>query len=212
MKKFHLRSSSYNRTNLIEMFSILLLMSFLQFVLMSFLRLNISLKYKRMYLRLNKYTSPVYTIKVFHQKLWQRKLCQSTLFTRSKLLMGIGGKCKDNIYMADFEEYVALYVCILCTLILRRRLRRLRVRPRRMWSRAWLQRRRTRSCYNTLLQELRAEDIDEYKNYMRMSKETFNMLLEKVCPYIEKQDSLLSLVLIMINFCLCIPNNFYFLN
>jgi hypothetical protein len=25
--------------------------------------------------------------------------------------------------MADFEEYVALYVCILCTLILRRRLR-----------------------------------------------------------------------------------------
>jgi hypothetical protein len=48
-----------------------------------------------------------------------------------------------------------------------------------MWSRAWLQRRRTRSCYNTLLQELRAEDIDEYKNYMRMSKETFNMLLEK---------------------------------
>jgi hypothetical protein len=38
---------------------------------------------------------------------------------------------------------------------------------------AWLQRRRTRSCYNTLLQELRAEDIDEYKNYMRMSKETF---------------------------------------
>ena len=94
--------------------------------------------------------------------------------------MGIGGKCKDNINMADFEEYVALYECILCTLILRRRLRRLRVRPRRMWSRAWLQRRRTRSCYNTTA---RAEDIDEYKN-MRMSKETFNMLLEKVRPYI----------------------------
>jgi len=35
----------------------------------------------------------------------------------------------------------------------------------------------------TLLQELRAKDIDEYKN-MRMSKETFNMLLEKVRPYI----------------------------
>ena len=130
--------------------------------------------------------------------------------------MGIGGKCKDNINMADFEEYVALYVCILCTLILRRRLRRLRVRSRRMWSRAWLQRRRTRSCYNTLLQELRAEDIDEYKNYMRMSKETFNMLLEKIRPYIKFvtnfHDSLLSLVLIMINFCLCILNNFSFLN
>jgi hypothetical protein len=47
--------------------------------------------------------SPVYTIKVFHQKF-----CQSTLFTWSKFLMGIGGKCKDNIYMADFDEYVAL--------------------------------------------------------------------------------------------------------
>jgi hypothetical protein len=101
-----------------------------------------------------------------------------------KVLMGIGGKCKDNINMADFEEYVALYVCILSTLILRRRLRIFRVRPTRMWSRAWLQRRRTRTCYNTLLQELRAEDVDEYKNYMRMSKETFNMLLEKVRPYI----------------------------
>jgi hypothetical protein len=49
---------------------------------------------------------------------------------------------------------------------------------RRMWSRAWLQRRRTRSCYNTLLQELRADDIDEYKN-MRMSKETASITLVK---------------------------------
>jgi hypothetical protein len=98
--------------------------------------------------------------------------------------MGIGGKCKDNINMADFEEYV----CNLCTLILRRRLRGLRVR--RMWSRAWLQMRRTRSFYiNTLLQELRAEDVDKYKNYMRISKETFNMLLEKVRLYIKKQDT-----------------------
>jgi hypothetical protein len=37
---------------------------------------------------------------------------------------------------------------------------------------------------NRALEVLRAEDIDEYKNYMRMSKETFNMLLEKVRPYI----------------------------
>jgi hypothetical protein len=42
-----------------------------------------------------------YTIKVFHQK-------RTALFTGSKFLMGIGGKCKDNINMADFEEYVAL--------------------------------------------------------------------------------------------------------
>ena len=50
--------------------------------------------------------------------------------------------------------------------------------------------RRTRSFYiNTLLQELRAEDVDKYKNYMRISKETFNMLLEKVRLYIEKQDT-----------------------
>jgi hypothetical protein len=35
--------------------------------------------------------------------------------------MGIGGKCKDNKNMADFEEDVALYVCILGTLLLRNR-------------------------------------------------------------------------------------------
>ena len=52
-----------------------------------------------------------------------KKTLSKCLVYTIKVLMGIGGKCKDNINMADFEEYVALYVCILCTLILRRRLR-----------------------------------------------------------------------------------------
>lgn len=89
----------------------------------------------------------------------------------------------------EFEEYMAVYVCILCAVILRRRMGRNRQRPRRIWCRSWLQRRRTRSCYNTLVQELEVEDTNEYKNFMRMTKQTFDTLLEKVRPYIEKQDT-----------------------
>jgi len=53
-----------------------------------------------------------------------------------------------------------------------------------LWVRAWLQRRRYRSFFNTLVTELpRDEDLQEYKNYMRMSKDMFDMLLDfKVKP------------------------------
>jgi hypothetical protein len=60
--------------------------------------------------------------------------------------------------------------------ILRRRLRD-RARVRRRATRSWLLRRKQRSSYNTLLKELHTEDPNEFRNYFRMDKTTFKMLL-----------------------------------
>jgi hypothetical protein len=52
-----------------------------------------------------------------------------------------------------------------------------------------LLRRKQRIAYNTLLKELHSEDPNEFQNYFRMDKTTFKMLLEKVRPLIERQDT-----------------------
>jgi hypothetical protein len=67
--------------------------------------------------------------------------------------------------------------------ILRRRIRD-RARVRRRATRYWLLRRKQRSAYITLLKELH-----EFRNYFRMDKTTFKMLLEKVRPLIERQNT-----------------------
>ena len=77
-----------------------------------------------------------------------------------------------------------LTLCLMSIAILRRRLRD-RARMRRRATRSWLLRRKQRSAYNTLLKELHTEDSNEFRNYFRMDKTTFKMLLEKVIPLIE---------------------------
>ena len=66
-----------------------------------------------------------------------------------------------------------------------------RARQGRRWTRDWLQRRRQRSTFHTLVQELSCEDQMEFKNYFRMDKATFNMLLGKVEPLIIRQNTIL---------------------
>ena len=67
---------------------------------------------------------------------------------------------------------------------------RMRLRDRARVTRSWLLRRKQKSAYNTLLKELHTEDPpNEFRNYFRMDKTTFKMLLEKVRPLIERQDT-----------------------
>jgi methyltransferase-like protein len=86
------------------------------------------------------------------------------------------------------EEGAALCIALLCTIVLRRRLSS---KKRSTWARKWLRRRRQRSIYSNLVQELREEDPDEYLKYLRMTTTTFNILLEKVRPYIEKKNTVM---------------------
>ena len=88
--------------------------------------------------------------------------------------------------METEEDYVAFVLCILCIVILRRRLS---TRYRHVWSRDWLLRRQQHSAYHALLQELDREDPGEYANYLRINKETFDMLLAKIKPYIQIENT-----------------------
>ena len=58
-----------------------------------------------------------------------------------------------------------------------------------MWPRDWLLRRQQLSAYHTLLQELDHENPGEYANYLRINKETFDMLLAKIKPYIQRENT-----------------------
>ena len=46
---------------------------------------------------------------------------------------------------------------------------------RRMWVETWLQRREEKSAYKNILQELRLEDAEHFRKYLRMNSETFGV-------------------------------------
>ena len=75
-------------------------------------------------------------------------------------------------------------------LALKRRRRNARRKKRKYWVRPIFQRRQQQGEYHNLLQELRLADPDFHFNYLRMSKERFDFLLEKV-PVIIARSKLL---------------------
>lgn len=60
---------------------------------------------------------------------------------------------------------------------------------RSVWIRDWLLRRNDLGAYETLFSELRVEDEGSFLNFVRMSPALFDDLVEKVRPYIERQDT-----------------------
>ena len=44
-----------------------------------------------------------------------------------------------------------------------------------MWIRSWLAERENRGVYNNLLQELKCTDDENYRKYLRMNTETFQV-------------------------------------
>lgn len=64
-----------------------------------------------------------------------------------------------------------------------------RDRKPRKWVKHWVGRRDEKGCYLNLLKELEIEDSCAYRNFMRMSKNDFDYLLNLVAPYITKQDT-----------------------
>ncbi|XP_053380248.1 putative nuclease HARBI1 [Mercenaria mercenaria] len=69
--------------------------------------------------------------------------------------------------------------------------RRRRRRQRRWWTRPWLtqERRLQFGQYSTILAELREGDTSSFKNYMRMTPEMFDELLQRLTPRLQKSDT-----------------------
>jgi len=62
--------------------------------------------------------------------------------------------------------------------------RRRRSRPRRAWMRCLFQRRQSRGTCEVLLRELRDEDPELFRAYLRMDVATYDQLLELLGPHI----------------------------
>lgn len=82
---------------------------------------------------------------------------------------------------------VAATIISATTIKLKSRERR---RKRSIWVKPWLERRWSgRGILTMLNDELRNEEPDLYKNYLRMTSEQFAQLLEIIAPDIVKQDT-----------------------
>ena len=57
---------------------------------------------------------------------------------------------------------------------------RRRARRRKWWMKPWLRRRTSLGQYTRLMEELRAEDIPSYTNYMRMPLELVDEILQRI--------------------------------
>ena len=60
---------------------------------------------------------------------------------------------------------------------------------RRWWVRPWIQRRDSLGVYGTLLQELKADDIEELTSYLRMSAGKFEELFLRLEGKIAKRNT-----------------------
>lgn len=61
----------------------------------------------------------------------------------------------------------------------------------RIWVKEWRLRRDTNSSFKFLTSELRLEDKDAYRRYLRMNEESFVQILEYIKSSIKKQDTVL---------------------
>lgn len=97
--------------------------------------------------------------------------------------------------MADDELRVAaaVYAVIAAVISRRRRRRKLRWKNRRWWSRPWILRRDDggRELHSLLQDELRLEDKESYKSFLRMGETEFLTLLRLVGPRITKKNTVM---------------------
>ena len=62
-------------------------------------------------------------------------------------------------------------------------------RRRRSWTKNWFLRIQHHGNYDALLQELHREDKKGYKNFMRMSAELFNEMVDRLSPILKKDET-----------------------
>ena len=69
------------------------------------------------------------------------------------------------------------------------RQRQKKKRQRALWIRPWLLRRPSYGHYENLIREMALEDHKCFYNFMRMDKDMFNELLQRIGPRIQKKDT-----------------------
>ncbi|KAL8557922.1 hypothetical protein ACOMHN_065442 [Nucella lapillus] len=91
---------------------------------------------------------------------------------------------------SEIDDEVLLCAAAAATSVLLGCVRKAAARKkRRVWARGWLLERPRYGAYSQLLQELFCEDQKEVKRFLRLSKDSFDEVLERVGRRIAKQHT-----------------------
>lgn len=91
--------------------------------------------------------------------------------------------------MMSSQEKGAVAIIAICFALKNKKKKKRKRVNRSIWVKPWLRRRNNLGLGNTLLQEFRLEDGDEYKKFLRMSSDNFDELLYLILPDIQKTDT-----------------------
>lgn len=97
----------------------------------------------------------------------------------------------NRIYFNYFISVMSIAKRILAFSILMFILKCKRRSKKRVWVREWIARRATNDVTETLIREIRMEDSAAFNSLFRMSVNQFDYLLERVKPYISKQNTIM---------------------
>lgn len=89
----------------------------------------------------------------------------------------------------DSDSSLEAEETLLSVLLLRRKRRRLRAASRRMWCKPFLLRRSRQGTFNNLVQELNAEDPEQFRRYHRLDRDSFEGVLNMIEALITKEDT-----------------------
>ena len=89
------------------------------------------------------------------------------------------------------DETAVIAFAAASTVILHEQSKIKKRRKRKIWVTPWLLERSAFGVYDTLLQKMRLNDIEGYKNYLRMTEENFLEILALVREDIEKQNTVM---------------------
>lgn len=99
-------------------------------------------------------------------------------------------------YVGDFQRMLGMILMLQLNLvhmdiiIFRMLAARRRVRRRRMfWVKPWLLRRPALGFYDRLMVELRAEDMQQFRKFLRVPAEMYDDLVATLTPYLQGQDT-----------------------
>ena len=90
----------------------------------------------------------------------------------------------------DEDDYTVAACSAIIIGFLAKKRRRNR-KNRKIWVKKWLAARDSKGAYNNLIQELRLDDAESYRRYLRMNTHTFEELLCNVTPKLEKQETMM---------------------
>ena len=97
--------------------------------------------------------------------------------------------CEVVKKMLNSEEKIVVASCAALSIaygihVLQKRRRR--QRSRNVWVKEWLQKRDEKGAYNNILQELRLNDAENFRRFIRMNTETYQVDLSK--PHSRKRN------------------------